>query len=74
VLVVPTYLGSQLWLAGIGLVVVGLCTLASWWFRVARQSPAPSRVGVAAAFGLGLATIAGLAISTREVLGALDAI
>lgn len=72
-IVVPGYLGSQMVLAGVGLVLVGICTLASWWFRVARLTTPPSGLTVVGRLGLTAATVAGLLVATREVAGALGA-
>jgi hypothetical protein len=69
-LVVPLYLGSDLLLAGLGLVVVGLATLASWWLRVERRS-IPPQLMVLARAALTIATIAGIVVAIREVSGAL---
>lgn len=71
VIVVPGYLGSQMVLAGVGLVVVGICTLASWWFRVERLASPPRRLTIIGRVGLATATVAGLLVATREVAGAL---
>lgn len=69
-LVVPTFLASDLTIAGIGLLVVGLATLASWWYRVSDRR-LPAAVGIVAAIALVVATAAGLAVTLREVTGAL---
>lgn len=71
VIVVPGFLGSQMVLAGAGLVLVGICTLASWWFRVMRLEAPPSVLIVIGRLGLATATVAGLLVATREVAGAL---
>ncbi len=71
ILIVPFYLGSDVRLAGLALLVVGLCTLASWWYRVERDRQPPRRVALVAIAALSVAVLAGLALATREVLGAL---
>jgi hypothetical protein len=71
VLIVPFYLAADVRLAGVALLVVGLCTLASWWYRVERERQPPPRVGLVARASLSVAVIAGLVLATREVLGAL---
>lgn len=71
VLVVPGFLGSAMVLAGLALVAVGLCTLASWWFRVARLTAPPPGLTVIGRLGLTAATVAGLLVAGREVAGAL---
>lgn len=69
-LVVPMFLGSDLLVAGLALVVVGVSTLAAWRFRIARQPP-PAWLGLVARGGLVVATFAGLAVATREIIGAI---
>ena len=54
------------------LLVVGLCTVASWWYRVEGERQPPQRVALVARAGLSVAVIAGIVLATREVLGALD--
>jgi MFS family permease len=70
-LVVPMFLGSDLLVAGLALVVVGVSTLAAWWFRIERQKSPPGWLGLIARAGLLVATVAGLAVATREVAGAV---
>ena len=70
-IVVPGFLGSQMVLAGVALVVVGICTLTSWWFRVLRLTSPPPGLTVIGRLGLAAATLAGLLVATREVVGAL---
>jgi MFS family permease len=70
-LVVPMILGSDLLVAGLALVVVGVSTLAAWWFRIERQQSPPAWLGLIARAGLFVATVAGLAVATREVVGAI---
>jgi hypothetical protein len=70
-LVVPFYLRPEIRAAGICLSLVGLCTLASWWYRIERERPAPPRVALVARVALSIAVVAGLTVATREVLGAL---
>lgn len=69
--VAPGYLGSQMVLAGVGLLVVGICTLAAWWFRVERLTAPPQRLEIIGRLGLATATVAGLVVAAREVAGAL---
>ena len=69
-LVVPTFLTSDLAIAGVGLLVVGLATLGAWWYRVKRDQ-LPAVVGIVARLALAIATVAGLAVTLREVTGAL---
>lgn len=69
--VLPLFLGSQLVVASLSLVVVGVCTLASWWFLAVRKQHPPARLGVIGRAGVVFATAAGLVVSTREVMGAL---
>lgn len=69
-LVVPMFLGSDLLVAGLALVVVGVSTLVLWWLRIGRQQAPPAWLGVIARAGLVVATVAGLAVATREVMGA----
>jgi MFS family permease len=68
--VVPLYLGSDLLLAGLSLLVVGIATLASWWFRIECRPALPLLPPVARA-ALVVATISGLVVATSEVVGAL---
>lgn len=68
---VPFYLGPEIRAAGIPVLVVGLCTLTSWWYRVERERPAPPRVALVARVALSIAVVAGLTVTIREVLGAL---
>jgi hypothetical protein len=70
-IVVPGYLGSQMVLAGVGLMVAGACTLASWWFRVMRLTSPPPGFTVIGRLGLAAATLAGPLVAAREVAGAL---
>jgi MFS family permease len=69
--VLPLFLGSELVVAGLSLVVVGVCTLASWWFFAVHEQRPPARLRVIGRAGVVLATAAGLVVSTREVMGAL---
>lgn len=70
--VVPLFVGSDLRVAGIALVVVGCCTLASWWFRIVRDGTVPARLAIIARSSLAVAVVAGLAVAVREVVGAID--
>jgi hypothetical protein len=70
-LVVPIYLGSDLFVAGLAMVVVGVSTLAAWWLRIERRQSPPARLGLLARAGLFVATVAGLAVAAREVMGAI---
>jgi MFS family permease len=71
ILVVPVYLGSELLVAGIALVVVGMATVAHWGLRIRRRPSRPVALVVVADLGIGVATIVGLVVSAREVAGAL---
>lgn len=68
--VVPMYLGSPLWPAGLALLVVGVATLATWWYRVQAQRTWPAGLAVVARAGLVAAVVAGVAVTIPEVLGA----
>jgi hypothetical protein len=70
-LIVPFYLATDVRLAGLALLVVGLCTLASWWYRAERERQPPHRIALIARAGLSVAVVAGLALATQEVIGAL---
>lgn len=70
-LVVPLYLGSELALAGIALVVVGVATLAAWRLRMMRRPARPPMLQLVARAGLVVATVAGLVVATGEIVGAL---
>jgi hypothetical protein len=71
VLVIPQYVTSQLVIAALALVVVGLATLLHWWLRITGRPPRPVALVVVADLGIGVATIVGLVVSAREVAGAL---
>jgi hypothetical protein len=71
--VVPAFLGSQMVFAGVALVVVGICTFASWWLRVVRHAGPPRTLNLIGRSGLAAATVAGLLVATREISGALGA-
>jgi len=71
VLIVPFYLTAGVRPAGLALLVVGGCTLASWWYRVERERQPPPRIALIARAGLSVAVITGLVVATREVSGAL---
>ena len=64
--VVPAYLGSELRLAGLALVVVGLGTLATW-VALVRPLTLPPWVQVVARTALAIAVLAGLWVSADEV-------
>jgi hypothetical protein len=70
VAVVPTYLGSELRLAGVALVVVGLATLATWVASVNRLT-LPQWVPLVGRIALTVAVLAGLWVSADEVATAL---
>jgi hypothetical protein len=69
-LVAPVYLGGELVLAGIALIVVGVATLASWWRRMQRKG-LPAWVSWAARVAVVIAAVAGLAVSARHLEGVL---
>lgn len=71
-LVIPIILGSDIFVAGVALVLVGFCTLASWWFRIERDGTRPPRLVVIARGALAVAVVAGLAVAIREIAGVLD--
>jgi hypothetical protein len=68
--VVPAYLGSELRVAGVALVVVGLATLATWVASV-RELTLPRWIPVVARSALTVAVLAGLWVSVDEVGTAL---
>lgn len=70
--VVPTYLGSSLRLAGLALLVVGVATTMTWWYRVEGQASPPVWLPLVARLGLVAAVGGGLAVTVPEVLGALE--
>jgi len=70
VLVLPTFLGSPLWLAGIALFIVGLATLVSWALRI-RGQPLPSALRIVARSALVAATVFGFMVVGPEITGAL---
>lgn len=70
-LVVPQLLGSDIAVAGLALVLVGICTLAWWSLRIRGRTPAPPLLVLVARAGVAVATVAGLAVGWREVVGAL---
>ncbi len=69
--VVPTFLGSDLAIAGWALVVVGAATLGSWWLRIMRSRLPGPRLTLVARLALAVATVAGLRVAWVEVAGAL---
>lgn len=69
--VVPTYLGSSLRLAGLALLVVGVATMITWWYRVEGKASPPVWLPTVARLGLVAAVVGGLAVTMPEVLGAL---
>jgi hypothetical protein len=72
ILVVPLYLFTDMTVAGLGVFVVGLATLASWRLRT-RGDRTPGRwLTLVARSGLTGATIAGLVVAVREISGALN--
>jgi MFS family permease len=71
ILVVPLYVFTDMTVAGIGLFVVGLATLASWRRRIRGDRPPGPWLTLAARAGLAGATIAGLVVAVREISGAL---
>jgi len=71
ILVAPLYLFTDMAIAGVGLFVVGLATLASWRVRVRGDRPPGQWLTLAARAGLAGATIAGLVVAVREISGAL---
>ncbi len=70
-LVVPMFLGSSLRPAGLALLVVGVVTAVTWWYRVEGQASPPSWLPTVARLGLVAAVVGGLAVTMPEVLGAL---
>lgn len=70
-LVAPLFLGSDLALTGVGIVVVGLVTLATWGIRIRGGRLGPGLILVART-ALVIATAIGLWMSALEVAGALD--
>ena len=70
-LVVPAFLGGDLRVAGLALVLVGLATLASWWLRIARGRRAGPALTVLARGAIVVAAAAGLAIVLPHVGTAL---
>lgn len=70
-LVVPSFLGSDVADSGLALIVVGLCTLGWWRFRIQGRTSPPTLLVLGARAALTFATVAGLAVALREVTGAL---
>lgn len=71
-LIAPFFLREETRLVGIGLVVVGVATLASWGLRIERDRQPGRRLIIVARVALVVATVAGLVGAVREVGGALD--
>jgi MFS family permease len=72
ILVVPLYLFTDMTVAGIGVFVVGLATLASWRRRTRGNGSPAAWLTLVARAGLTAATIAGLVVAVREISGALN--
>ena len=70
-LVLPLFLVSDLLVSGLALVVVGIATLGAWWLRADRQQSPPRWLGLIARAGLTVATVAGLVVAMREVVGSV---
>jgi hypothetical protein len=68
--VVPAYLGGDMRIAGIALVVVGAATAGSWLLRTTDR-PIPSWVGLVARLGITCAVVAGSAVAIAELLEAV---
>jgi hypothetical protein len=68
--VLPVYLGSDLRIAGLALVVVGLATLASWRYRVVDR-PLPSWVASVARLAIIVVVAAGSYVAVVEVAEAI---
>jgi hypothetical protein len=68
---VPLLLGSDLAVAGTGLVVVGFATLVSWQRRIDGEPSSPAGMVVTARVALVVATGAGLGVAAREIAQAL---
>ena len=71
-LVVPMFLGSSLRPAGLALLVVGVVTMIAWWYRVEGKASPPAWLPTVARLGLVAAVLGGMAVTVREVLGALE--
>lgn len=71
--VVPLYLGSPLWPAGLALAAAGAATLVTWWYRVEAQGAPPVWLPIVGRGGLVAAVVAGLVLTVPEILGALGA-
>jgi hypothetical protein len=71
-LVLPTYVGSPLRVAGLAMVFVGGATLASWVIRM-RGRPIPAPLTWLARGALVVATVAGFVFMVPEIRGALGA-
>jgi hypothetical protein len=69
-LVAPTLLGAPLFGAGIAVAVIGLATLTRWGLATVARSEPPWLPWVARGAFV-VATVAGLAATTREVIGIL---
>ena len=70
-LVVGAYLGGDMRPAGVGLVVVGLATLAWWALRFRGATRPPGSLDIVARVALAATVLAGLAIQAPEIAGAL---
>ena len=69
-LVVPAYLGGDLRIAGIALVVIGVATLASWRARIVDR-PLPGWVPLVARLAIVIAVVAGASVAFAEVSEAI---
>jgi type IV secretory pathway TrbD component len=69
-LVVPAYLGGDLRIAGIALVVIGVATLASWRARIVDR-PLPGWVPLIAGLAIVVAVVAGASVALAEVSEAI---
>jgi hypothetical protein len=70
-LVVAAFLGSDMRLVGLGLVVVGLATLRWWALRFRGLSRPPEALLVFARVSLAFTVAVGLAVEAPEIAGAL---
>jgi hypothetical protein len=70
ILVVPAYLGGDLRVAGVALVVTGFATLASWRARVIDR-PLPGWVPPVARLAIVVAVVAGTSVAIGEVSEAI---
>jgi hypothetical protein len=69
--VVPGYIGQDVWGLGAALVVVGIATLATWTLRIRGRDQIPPLVAVLGYGGLAAAVIVGFAGAWSEIRFAL---